>query len=169
MSAERYSLFFVLIFLIVQPKLIQNIKDLLAPLAEAGGLFIVDIEIKQSGGFTDVSLYLDGEAHNISLDECAEISREFGFLLDAHNIFDSKYRLNVSSPGLSRPLTDLRQYRKNTGRTVRIRHNADQETRKIQGVIITVTDKSVTIDDGETGPAEVPFDDIIEAKIIPKI
>ena len=98
---------------------IQKIKDLAAPLVESKDLFVVDIEHKTGSGLNEVWLYLDAQDRGVNLDECADISRELGFLIEAHELFEKKYRLNVSSPGLSRPLSDVRQYKKNEGRKPR--------------------------------------------------
>ncbi|MFA5668946.1 MAG: ribosome maturation factor [Balneolaceae bacterium] len=152
----------------MQTDTIQNIKDLATPLAEAEGLFVVDVEIN-TGGVTEVSLFLDGEDRGISLDECADISRELGFLLEAHEVFEREYRLNISSPGLSRPLSDIRQYKKNIGRTAKMKYKEEEDFKKAKGVIVAVTEQSVTVDDEEAGAIEVPFNDILETKIVPKI
>lgn len=152
----------------MQTDTIQNIKDLVAPIAEAEGLFVVDVEVN-TGGVTEVSLFLDGADRGVSLDECADISRELGFILEAHEVFDREYRLNISSPGLSRPLSDIRQYIKNIGRTAKMKYKEEEDFKKAKGVIVAVTEQIVTIDDEEAGALEVPFNDILETKIVPQI
>ncbi len=147
---------------------IENIKDLIAPLAEAEGLFLVDIEINTGGG-TEVCIFLDAEDRGVNLDECAKISRELGFLLEAHELFDNEYRLNVSSPGLSRPLVDLRQYGKNVGRSVKMKYKADQDYKKSEGIIASVEENLITVEVEDGSVVEVMFDDILETKIVPKI
>jgi len=81
-------------------------------------MFIVDVEIKHQD-MNVVWVSVDSEKGDVNLDKCSQISRELSFLIESENIFNKPYRLNVSSPGLSRPLTDNRQYAKNTGRTVK--------------------------------------------------
>ncbi len=153
----------------MQPDTIQKIKDLATPLAESNNLFIVDAEVKTGSGITEVWLYLDAEDRGVNLDECADISRELGFLMEAHEIFEGKYRLNVSSPGLSRPLSDVRQYRKNEGRKAKIKYKQDDQYSKISGNIVSVTENGVMIEDKKGNAVEVRFDEIQEAKIIPNI
>lgn len=167
MSVERHSLFFVQIFVKVQIDIIQNIKDLAKPIVEAKGYFIVDIEIKPSK-ITDVSLFLDGEDKGINLDDCAEISNELGFLLDAHETFENKYRLNVSSPGLSRPLKDARQYKKNIGRKAKIKYKEEQEFKRTEGILKEVDNEKIIIDRKNKGSFEIKFNDILETKIVPQ-
>ncbi|MCP9292614.1 MULTISPECIES: ribosome maturation factor RimP [Gracilimonas] len=154
----------------MQIDITQNIIDLAAPLAEEHDLFVVDVELKTHSGQTEVWVLLDTEKGGVNIDHCSEISRELGFLIEAHELFDKKYRLNVSSPGLSRPLSDLRQYKKNEGRVATIKFkNTDGEYKKIEGVITGIEDQVVAITDEEEVETQIPFDNIVETKIIPVI
>ncbi|MEX2604958.1 MAG: ribosome maturation factor [Gracilimonas sp.] len=154
----------------MQIDITQNIKDLATPLADEHNLFVVDVELKTGGGQTEVWVLLDTEEGGVNLDHCAEISKELGFLIEAHEIFDKKYRLNVSSPGLSRPLSDLRQYRKNEGRVATIKFKKENgEYLRIEGVITGITDDTVAITDEEETETQIPYEAIVETKIIPVI
>lgn len=154
----------------MQLDITQNIKDLATPLAEEHDLFVVDVELKTHSGQTEVWVLLDTEEGGVNIDHCSEISRELGFLIEAHELFDKKYRLNVSSPGLSRPLSDLRQYKKNEGRVATIKFkNTDGEYKKIEGVITGIEGEVVAITDEEEVETQIPFDNIVETKIIPVI
>lgn len=133
-------------------------------------MFVVDVELKTHSGQTEVWVLLDAEKGGVNIDHCSEISRELGFLIEAHELFDKKYRLNVSSPGLSRPLSDLRQYKKNEGRVAAIKFkNTDGEYKKIEGVITSIQDEVVAITDEEEVETQIPFNNIVETKIIPVI
>ncbi len=150
--------------------IIKNISDLAEPLAEEYGLFLVDIELKTHSGQPEVWLLLDSEEGSVALDACAEISKELGFLMEAHELFDDKYRLNVSSPGLSRPLSDKRQYKKNVGRVATVKFkNEEGQYKKIEGVITDFNDNIVEITDEEEVETAIPFKAIVETKIIPVI
>jgi len=153
------------------PDITLQIKDLAAPLAEERGFFVVDIELKTGSG-NELWVYLDGEERGVNLDECAEISRELSFLIDAHEILESKYRLNISSPGLSRPLSDFRQYSRNQGRFIKIRYREGEETKKVKGKLDEASQEKLTVIETEGKKSIkhlVPFDSIIEAKIVPQI
>lgn len=152
----------------MNPDITENIKELAAPLAEEKGYFLVDVELKTGSG-TELWVYLDGEDTGVNIDECADISRELSFLVDAHELIGDKYRLNVSSPGLSRPLTDKRQYKKNIERTIRVRYWKDEESAKMTGELTKVTGDSIFVSVDGNQQTEIPFDAIIEAKIIPVI
>lgn len=148
----------------------KNIKDLAEPLAAEHGLFVVDVELKTGGGQTEVWVLLENENGGVSVDHCSDISKELGFLIEAHELFDKKYRLNVSSPGLSRPLSDIRQYKKNEGRVATVKFKNDAgEYQKIEGVITGIMDQTVAITDEEEVETEIPYEAIVETKIIPVI
>jgi ribosome maturation factor RimP len=148
---------------------IQKIKDLAAPLVESKDLFVVDIEHKTGSGLNEVWLYLDAQDRGVNLDECADISRELGFLIEAHELFENKYRLNVSSPGLSRPLSDVRQYKKNEGRKAKVKFKKEDEYDKAEGIIVGVDENGIMLEDQNGKSVTVLFDDIKEAKIVPNI
>lgn len=146
---------------------IDLIRNLAEPIVEQEDLFLVDVEEKR-GKETILWIYIDSEKQNVGLDACTRVSRELGFVLDAHEVYPSGYRLNVSSPGLSRPLTDRRQYPKNIGRTIRVRYRGEDGYEKLEGILEEVREEELMIRSGK-GDATVRFDQIEEAKIIPKI
>ena len=130
--------------------------------------FLVDAEVK-GGNPPVVWVYVDAAEKGVNMDECAEISKELGFLLDAHELFRGNYRLNVSSPGLSRPLTDRRQYPKNEGRTARIKFKSGGEYRKVEGVLRKVTEQNIVIEKEGGSTEAIDFNQLVETKILPSI
>ncbi|MEX1062789.1 MAG: ribosome maturation factor [Balneolaceae bacterium] len=147
---------------------INNIKELAEPIVEQEDLFVVDVEEKGSDE-TVLWIYVDSEKDDVSVESCTKISRELGFVIEAHEVVQSRYRLNVSSPGLSRPLTDLRQYRKNQGRITRIKFKSSEGYEKLEGVLKEVSDNIVEVEVDKNETRKIPFDSIVETKIIPKI
>lgn len=143
----------------------EQIADLTDQVLLGADFFLVDINIA-GGKQPRVSVFIDGSERNVNLDECAEISNELGFLIDAHEIFDDSYRINVSSPGLERPLTDWRQYPKNKGRKVSVTFNNEEEQKETEGILKQVDDDKIIIKkQGEH--LILPFDKIVETKVIP--
>lgn len=114
-------------------------------------------------------VYVDAEDRGVNMDQCAEISSELGFLMDAHELFRGKYRLNVSSPGLSRPLSDRRQYPKNQGRQAKVKYKADGEYRTLKGVLREVNDRHIVVEKEDGTRVPIGFDRLVETKIIPSI
>lgn len=86
---------------------------------EDESLFLVDAEIKGNEGNLTVVVLIDGD-QGVDIDRCAEISRELGNILEEEEMIESKYRLEVSSPGIEQPIKLIRQYHKNIGRDFKV-------------------------------------------------
>ena len=100
--------------------ILQKAEAILEPLLKAEGLSLVDIEYKWERGGWILRVLID-KKQGITLDDCAQVSREFGQLLDVENTIPTSYRLEVSSPGLDRPLKKMEDFVRYTGRRVRIK------------------------------------------------
>lgn len=167
MSAERSSLFFVpVIKKIVQNKVTDKISELVESVLSTTDFFLIDVEIK-GGDTPEVWISVDAEDRGVNMDECAEISNELSFLMDAHDIFSGAYRINVSSPGLSRPLVDRRQYPKNVGRKAKFKFKEEGEYSKVEGTLQDVSEEHIVISLNDESTITVPFDNLVETKIIP--
>ncbi len=101
-------------------------------------LFVVDVKMHPNG---NLEVLVDGD-NGISIQDCAAISRYVGFQLEEEDAIPHAYRLEVSSPGIDRPLHTVRQYRKNTGRTIQL---SLQDGTTKTGRLTDVADASVTI------------------------
>ncbi len=126
-------------------KVIDQLKELAESVLARTDFFLVDAEVK-GGSDTIIWVYIDAEDRGVNMDECAKISNELSFVMDAHELINGKYRLNVSSPGLSRPLTDRRQYPKNEGRKARVKFKSDGEYQKLEGVLQQVEESQIIIE-----------------------
>jgi ribosome maturation factor RimP len=120
---------------------IGRIQELLKPYLENGKYYLVDLSISSARKSPVLSLLLDTD-EGISIDECALISRKLGNDIEAENIFDTPFTLEVSSPGVDTPLKSLRQYTKNIGRTLKI---SLLEGEKLTGKLISVTEEKLEI------------------------
>ena len=167
MSAERSSLFFVPIkSKNVQSKVVDKVSELAESVLSTTDFFLVDVEIKGSNA-PEIWISVDAEDRGVNMDECAEISNELSFLMDAHDLFSGKYRINVSSPGLSRPLVDRRQYPKHEGHKAKVKYKKDGENLKVTGTLQNVSENDISIELDDKSVITVPFDDLVETKIIP--
>lgn len=166
-SAERSSLFFVpKIRKTVPNEVINTISELAESVLSTTDFFLVDVEIK-GGDTPEIWVSIDAEDRGVNMDECAEVSNELGFLMDAHDVFSGRYRINVSSPGLSRPLIDRRQYPKNVGREAKFKFKKDGEYTKIEGTLKEVDDDHIVVGLDDESIKKIAFDDLVETKIIP--
>jgi ribosome maturation factor RimP len=145
-----------------------RLVHLLDPVAEAAGYELVRIRLM--GGTVQRRLQImaerpDGE---MNVEDCAKLSRAVSEVLDAADPIAGEYTLEVSSPGVDRPLTRLKDFVAYEGFEARLELDRLAEGRKrFRGVLVGVEDKNVAIDlEGEEHTALVPFDWIIEAKLI---
>lgn len=147
---------------------INRIKSIVEGIIKQEDMFLVDVEIKHAETL-EVWVLLDSEKGGVNVDVCSAISRELADKLEEINLFSSAYRLNVSSPGLSRSLTDIRQYPKNRGRTVKVKYKTDEGYQKAEGILQDVTDDTLVLAMNEDHQKEISFNSVVEAKVIPKI
>ncbi len=147
---------------------LKRIKELAETLVSQTDMFLVDVELKQQE-MNVVWVYVDSETGGVNLDECSRISRELSFMVESEELFVKSYRLNVSSPGLSRPLSDRRQFAKNRGRTAKVKYKQDDTYEKIEGILKDVSEDYVKIQHDKDKETSIRFEDLVETKIVPTI
>ncbi len=99
---------------------VTRVTELAGPLAASLGVELVEVEYRQEGGRMVLRLFIDREG-GVTLDDCAAVSRELAEVLDVEDFIHCRYSLEVSSPGLDRPLKKPADYERFTGRPVKIR------------------------------------------------
>ncbi len=130
------------------------------------GYYLVDVEVRGHRGTRVVEVYLDAEDEDVELDGLAEVSRELGFLLDLEDVIDGAYKLEVSSPGVDRPLAGVRQFKKNVGRPLRVRYDSEGKSEKIEGTLQDATEDTIEIETGAGQTTRVPLTAVTEAKVV---
>ncbi len=149
----------------LQDHIFSEIIKLVRPVVEDMGLELVDVEYRrESGGFVlRIIVYEEG---GVSIDDCAVASREVSQLLDVEGILDHGYNLEVSSPGLTRPLKTERDFERNIGEKIKLTcKKEDGGVDIITGVIRLVEDESVTVEDG-SGLMSRPLTVIKKGKLL---
>jgi ribosome maturation factor RimP len=123
---------------------VAKITELLQPYLENDHFYVVDVNVAGArGGKLKVTLLLDSD-EGITIEECAIISRQLGNQLEETEFFgDAPFTLEVSSPGVDFPLTRVRQFRRNIGRTLALTL-VDGTLRK--GKLDSVTDAQIVLD-----------------------
>jgi ribosome maturation factor RimP len=109
-----------------------------------------------------IEVFIDGEI-NISADECALISKEITKQIDEKKLLKS-YRLDVSSPGVDRPLIYLKQYPKHLNRLFEIEFNASGSSSTFKGKLVSIEDEVLTFQSNKE--IKIKFQDIIKAKVL---
>jgi ribosome maturation factor RimP len=148
----------------------EQLVDLLEPVVEGLGYELVGIDYKPNPKHGLLRIYIDQEC-GITVDDCARVSHQISGVLDVEDPVSGHYLLEVSSPGLDRPLFKASDYQKFAGSQVKISFVGTwQGKRKLVGVIAGVDDegKTVKINDPD-GIIEIPFDQIGKANLIAEI
>lgn len=136
-------------------------------IADREDLFIVSIDVINN---KIVEILVDGD-QGISIDDCVKISRHVGFHLEEEEVFDNAYRLEVSSPGVDKPLKLLRQFIKNIGRNVRVLLN---DGKTMEGKLLDANEENIYIEykkkekgkKAEVLQETIPFSGIKETKVL---
>lgn len=147
--------------------LIDTINELAVSVIEDTDMFLVDLEIKGSDSNPIIWIYVDTQEGGVNIDQCAKVSKQLVFLVESHEVITGKFTLNVSSPGLDRPLKDRRQYAKNTGRKAAVVHSVDGESKKLNGVLVEVRESGIVLEADKGKRHEITWDDLAETKILP--
>ncbi len=145
----------------------ENLQELLRPGVEALGFELVGIDFQPREKNTLVRLYIDS-AQGVRLEDCEAVSRQVSGILEVDDPISGRYTLEVSSPGLDRPLFDLSHFKQYMGKKSRVKMIVEVNGRKnFTGIIKAVSDTVVTllVDDSEF---ELIFDDIKSARLVPE-
>ena len=103
-----------------QDTTLERIFGLVSPVLHDMSFELVDLEFKREGKNWLLRLFID-KPGGITLDDCVDVSREVGALLEVEDVIESSYRLEVSSPGLDRPLKKAQDYERFCGELVKIK------------------------------------------------
>lgn len=145
-----------------------DLRRLLEPGAQALGFELVDVELAGGGRRATLRVYIDGPK-GVTVDDCARVSRQLSAILDVEDPLSGSYMLEVSSPGLDRPLVTPDDFRRHLGATVKVRVSAPVAGRRnFTGRLLEVADDHVALDvDKER--FDLAFADIDRARLVPKL
>lgn len=123
----------------------QNARNLVSPLLAARGIELVDLFLVR-GRRRSTLRFLVTRPEGITLDECARLNQEIGQLFDQEDVIQERYVLEVSSPGLDRPLKSSRDFERYLGKPVRIvLHEPLNKQNVFEGLIDEVTEENIVI------------------------
>ena len=117
----------------------------LRPAVEETGKELLGVEFISAGNHSVLRLFIDHE-NGIDVDDCAEVSRQVGAILDVEDPISSEYSLEVSSPGLDRPLFEKAQFEAVVGETVEAKISMPLNgRRKFKGKLVAVENESLIV------------------------
>ncbi len=142
----------------------KAVLEVLHPIVEENSCELVDIKYLRESGGRVLRIYLDKEG-GVTVDDCANVSRELGVVLDAYDIIPHSYTLEVSSPGLRRPLKRQSDYERFKGRRVKIKTTDPVEDRRVfSGTLLGMKGEMILVQ-VEGRSYSVPFGSVSRANL----
>ena len=124
----------------------QKAEAMLEPIISEKGFELVDVEYVKEGGTWYLRAYIDKEG-GITIDDCEDVSRAFSEKLDQEDFIEDAYIMEVSSPGLGRPLKKEKDYARSMGKELEIRtYRAIDKQKEFYGILTAYDNNSVTIE-----------------------
>ena len=124
----------------------QKTEEILLPIVEEYGFELVDVEYVKEGGTWYLRTYIDKEG-GISIDDCEKVSRRLSDILDEKDYIDDTYIMEVSSPGLGRPLKKEKDFKRSLGKEVDIRtYRMIDKQKEFTGILKDYDKDTVTIE-----------------------
>ncbi|MCD8513279.1 MAG: ribosome maturation factor RimP [Nitrincola sp.] len=146
---------------------INQLEALIKPVIESLGLELWGVEFQSAGKRSTLRIYIDGP-EGVTVDDCARVSHQVSGVLDVEDPITEQYLLEVSSPGMDRPLYTLAQYQTYVGHILEVRLRVPFEgRRRFKGVLNGVEGDEIllVVDDNEY---MLPIDYIDRARLVPQ-
>jgi len=145
-------------------KVVGIVEGLVTPILESEGLELVDIEFQRETRGWVLRIYIDKEG-GVTLNDCTVVSQQLSAILDVEDPIDTPYTLEVSSPGLTRPLKKIKDYERYKGRLVRIKTYQKIEGQKeFKGKLLGLEEDIVSLEiEGKI--MSIPLKDIAKANL----
>ncbi len=143
---------------------VAQVNKLILPVLQAQEVELVDTEFLKAGKRYTLRLFLD-KPGGITLADCAALSRLLGEIIDVHDVIDHAYTLEVSSPGLTRPLKKVEDFKRFAGRLARITVRGGTGKRSLfRGELIGLEGETLTLQEGSQ-IHHIPLADIVRARL----
>ncbi len=142
----------------------ENIEKIVLPVLKDMELELVDIEYLQEGGYWYVRIYIEKMDGDVSLDDCEKVSRAVDEDID--KLIDKKFFLEISSPGVERPLKKEKDYIRFTGSKIKVslKHKINDK-KNVEG-ILTKFENDVLYIETEGMELEIPFKEVRKANLV---
>lgn len=145
---------------------VQQVYEMLRPIAARMGLETVDVEVSGEAHHAVLRVLMDRPEGGITVEECAKVSEALSRQLDLYDLFQHRYTLEVSSPGLDRPLRTDADFRRFAGRRAEITTYAPQEgQRRFRGILLGVIGDAVVLQLDQR-QVQVPKNQIAQARLV---
>jgi ribosome maturation factor RimP len=145
----------------------HEIEALLAPAIQSLGLELLGSEYAAGSSSALLRLYIDAPDRPVNLDDCEAVSREVSALLDVHDPIEGHYTLEVSSPGIARPLFKPEHFARFAGEVAKVTVDLPVDgRRRFQGPILRVEGDEIVLEQ-DGGEVRIPHASITKARLAP--
>ena len=144
----------------------SRVRELAEQVAADHGVEVLELALRRNGRSRVLSVVLDSDGP-IDADVIERVTRGLSRTLDDHDPLPGSYTLEVTTPGLDRPLQTGRDFRRQRGHEVQILRetSGDQPRTQIRGVVVTADEQAVTVDVGGD-QLQVPLSDVVRGKVV---
>lgn len=142
----------------------ENIKEIVSKVVERNGFFLIDLILRGTEHKRVIEVFIDGEK-DISAEDCATVSREIESQLKDLLAKHPDFRLDVSSPGIDRPVKFLKQYIKHVNRKFDISYRSGEEIKKLSGKLASIDGDYLTFISNNK-EVIINFNNIVKANVI---
>jgi ribosome maturation factor RimP len=146
----------------------DRLKLEIRQLVEDEGFVLLEFTAGGAAGRLQLRALADKREGNISIDECARLSREVQHLIDEKHLLSEDYRLEFSSPGLEYPLKEEWQFTKNLGRLLKIQVPGEKGPKEINGRLNAVDAQGITVSSEKT-EWKLDYKDLLSARVLPEL
>lgn len=146
----------------------QRLTEMLEPTVESLSFELLGVEFVRAGKHSTLRLFID-HADGINVDHCAEVSRQVSAILDVEDPISTEYNLEVSSPGLDRPLFKLSHFDNVIGQDVTVKLNVPYEGRRnFKGPLVAVEEDGYVVVQVDAEQFALPIEMVAKANVVPK-
>ncbi|HXF42989.1 MAG TPA: ribosome maturation factor RimP [Pyrinomonadaceae bacterium] len=148
-----------------QREVSREIKEAASQAADRNGCELVHVEFAGTKRSPLLRVYVD-KPNGVTLDDCANVSRDLEVILDAADLVAGKYVLEVSSPGLERELYSLSDFAKFIGHKAKVKiKNESESSKTLTGDILSVSGSVIEFRDRNLGEIKFNYNDVVKANL----
>jgi len=145
-------------------EIVDRVRTMIHPIVSNAGMEVVDVEYRREARGWVLRLILDKEG-GVTLDDCTRVSQEMGRSLDVEDVIQTPYTLEVSSPGLTRPLKTEKDFMKYRNRLIKVKTvDPIQNRRQFRGKLLGGSENGIEIE-VEGGILQIPLSNVAKATL----
>jgi ribosome maturation factor RimP len=145
----------------------KKLTEMLEAPVEAIGFELVGVEFVRAGKHSTLRIYIDSE-NGIEVDDCADVSRQVSAVLDVEDPISTEYNLEVSSPGMDRPLFKPEHYKQVLAQTITVKLQMPQDDRRnFKGLLESCDERGFTMI-VDKQKFELAYDNVLKANLVPE-